>query len=305
MWVTSRNQIAAALWVSAATFSTIVPANVASAIVIDDFSVGPITVVGPDNEIQTGLDPAHVLGGSRTMNVGQFGSGSVLEIEPTSGLNFHSTGNGYYRLRYDFNSTGQGIDLTQGGQDRLRLAFGDVATPSIFLLSLVVTLTPTSSNNGISLSFGNWSDLILEVPYAAFPTSLIAAESLTLDVARNPPGASHTLKSITTAGTPLAGDYNRDGTVDSVDYMVWRRFFGISTKNGLTFAIASADGNADGRVDVADYTIWRKHMGTGSAAGSTANHFVPEPAALSIILCGLFNLSLLMVRRRWRTELVS
>ncbi len=43
----------------------------------------------------------------------------------------------------------------------------------------------------------------------------------------------------------LAGDYNGDGTVDSADYVLWRKTEGSTTD-------LRADGNGDGRVDKAD-----------------------------------------------------
>jgi hypothetical protein len=261
-------------------------AEKASAIVIDDFSVGPFTVVGPDVQTQTGLDPAHVLGGSRLIEVGQFGSGSVLKVEPPNGLKLDSSGWGYFDVRYDFAPGDEGVDLTVDGQDRIRLVFGAIDTSSFTPMGVYVTLPPNSSNHGVSLYVGNWDDLILEVPFDAFPTSLTDAQNLTLDVFRNPPGASITIKSITTAATPVTGDYNRDGEVDFDDYTFWRRFFGISTRNGLKFAIASADGNADGRVDAADYVVWRRAMSAAPhSAARGAN--VPEPGTFVIVALAL------------------
>jgi hypothetical protein len=249
------------------------------AIVIDDFSVGPITVTGPSIQAQTGLDPAHVLGGSRSMDVGRFGSGSVLAIDPTSGFNFSSTGWGYFTLKYDLTAGGAGTDLTAGGHDRIRLRFGEVQTPYT-LFGLYLTLPPNSSSNGISLPIQSfWDDLILEVPYSAFPASPTMAQNLSLDVGRNPAGASFVIESITTAGTPIPGDYNRDGTVDSDDLAVWRRYAGMSTRNGSKWAIASADGNADGRVDAADFIVWQKYVSV-STSGSGASTSAPEPSAV-------------------------
>jgi hypothetical protein len=271
----------------------------AAAVVIDDFSVGPITVVGPDVQTQSGLDPDHVLGGSRLFNVGQSGSGSVLEIDPPRGLVFESSGRGYFQLQYDFVSGGDGIDLTIGGQDRIRLTFGAIDTPSFTPLAMYVTLPPSSSSNGVSLYVGDWDDLILEFPFDGFPTSVADAQNLTLDVFRNPPGASLTIKSITTAATPLAGDYNRDGAVDLDDYTEWRRFFGISTRNGIHFAIASADGNADGRVSAADYMIWRKALSGGSPAAARGAG-VPEPGAFSMLAVASLARWMILYRRSRR-----
>jgi hypothetical protein len=287
------------LCASVAALSVMAAACETSAVVVDDFSVGAITVVGPSVQTQTELDTAHVLSGSREMNVGRFGAGSVLEIDPANGLDFSSSGSGYFNMKYEFGSAGQGIDLTEGGQDRFRLIFGEITNPSFTPLALYVTLPPSSSSHGISQYIGDWDGLILEFPFAAFPTSLTAAENLTLDVFRNPSGASINLKSITTASAPLAGDYNRDGMVDGEDYAVWRRFLGISTRNGLKFSIASPDGDGNGLVNAADYVVWRKSFENSSAATSLENQSVPEPAGILLLLTALASCSLLLVRCRY------
>jgi Dockerin type I domain len=274
---TARKLIVAHVYMAAAICGLGFPANFSLAVVIDDFQVGAITVVGPSVQTQGGLDSAHVLGGSRLMNVGQHGNGSVLEIDPGSGLNFQSSGWGYFTLKYDFTADGAGTDLTAGSQDRIRVRFGDVQT-SYTLFGLYLTLPPNSSNNGVSISFQNWDGLILEVPFSAFPSSPTAAQNLTLDISRNPAGSSFVIESITTAGSPTPGDYNRDGVVDVADYHVWKRFAGISTRNGVKWPIASADGNADGVVDAADYITWRKAAGSTSGGGASSS--IPEPTTL-------------------------
>jgi hypothetical protein len=74
---------------------------------------------------------------------------------------------------------------------------------------------------------------------------------------------------------PIAGDLNNDGTVDAVDYVVWR--------NGLGTTYTDAD-----------YDVWRANFGR-SAAGSTlgalaalsnrANPAVPEPSSEVLFIC--------------------
>ena len=67
--------------------------------------------------------------------------------------------------------------------------------------------------------------------------------------------------------TGLAGDYNRDGTVDAADYVVWR-------KN---------DGSQSG------YDTWRAHFGltAGNGSGASANAAVPEPRSLVLLIVGM------------------
>jgi alpha-tubulin suppressor-like RCC1 family protein len=78
----------------------------------------------------------------------------------------------------------------------------------------------------------------------------------------------------------LPGDFNRDGTVDGADYVVWCK--GL----GRTY---TAD----------DYAAWRAHFGQtysfGTAADASASSAVPEPTALTLLFVGLCIVSI-----RWR-----
>ena len=95
--------------------------------------------------------------------------------------------------------------------------------------------------------------------------------------------------------SPVAGDYNRNGTVDAADYTVWRDTLGTigymaadGNKNNAIDAgdltiwqsnldkVVSpqslpGDFNHDGRVDGADYTVWRDTLGKTVAAGTGAD----------------------------------
>jgi T5SS/PEP-CTERM-associated repeat protein len=68
----------------------------------------------------------------------------------------------------------------------------------------------------------------------------------------------------------LPGDFNRDGSVDAADYVVWRR---------------SPSGNA--LVDTTNYQTWRSNFGR-TAALSAGSASVPEPSALAIFGAFLF-----------------
>jgi hypothetical protein len=61
----------------------------------------------------------------------------------------------------------------------------------------------------------------------------------------------------------LNGDYNRNGSVDAADYVVWRKTVG-------TTADLSADGNGDRVIDATDHSYWRAKFGASQEA--------PEPA---------------------------
>jgi hypothetical protein len=91
----------------------------------------------------------------------------------------------------------------------------------------------------------------------------------------------------------LVGDYNKNGIVDTADYVVWRKDLG---RTGSEYVLGPppqplvpnhprADGNHDFLVNQLDYPIWKSAYGqpfgsfsaSGGFAGATAT--VPEPAA--------------------------
>jgi hypothetical protein len=83
-------------------------------------------------------------------------------------------------------------------------------------------------------------------------------------------------------------DYNRNGRVDTADFVVWRKTDG-QMGTGLV-----ADGNGDGKVDAADYNLWRMHYGevvgpgagTSAGSGDLSTHAVPEPSSSAMLVAG-------------------
>jgi glucose/arabinose dehydrogenase len=61
------------------------------------------------------------------------------------------------------------------------------------------------------------------------------------------------------------GDFNEDGSVDTADYVVWRKTLG----NGVT-AYSGADGDGDGTIDQDDLNVWRAHFGETLGVGAGA-----------------------------------
>lgn len=75
------------------------------------------------------------------------------------------------------------------------------------------------------------------------------------------------------------GDFNADGSVDTLDYIVWRHAQGTT---GLT-PYTGADATGDGVVGPDDYTVWRAHFGatvpTVPSMGSSASFASSQPLA--------------------------
>jgi glycosidase len=96
----------------------------------------------------------------------------------------------------------------------------------------------------------------------------------------------------------VAGDFNLDGSVDSADYVVWRKNDGQS---GATFA--QGDATFNGTVDDDDLQQWRLNFGfvrqplpaAGSGATSAA---VPEPTAWLLGAIGFAWVGVLRRRKR-------
>jgi hypothetical protein len=78
----------------------------------------------------------------------------------------------------------------------------------------------------------------------------------------------------------LAGDYNRDGLVDAVDYTVWRNTLGqIVPHQG-----DGADGDGSRRVGVPDYGVWKSHYGETDAGSGAGGLAIPEPTLTTVAL---------------------
>jgi hypothetical protein len=77
------------------------------------------------------------------------------------------------------------------------------------------------------------------------------------------------------------GDYNGNGSVDTADFVIWRKALGQSNMTPSGFL---ADGDGDGQVDQDDYNLWREHYGETSVIGPLSAAGVPEPATWLMIV---------------------
>jgi endoglucanase len=90
------------------------------------------------------------------------------------------------------------------------------------------------------------------------------------------------------------GDFNRDGTVDAADYVVWRHTLGQYVPLG-----SGADGDRDGLIDDDDYSFWTTNFGAtfGSGARAQSATTVPEPSAASMM--SFAALAIVVAQRRF------
>jgi hypothetical protein len=75
------------------------------------------------------------------------------------------------------------------------------------------------------------------------------------------------------------GDYDRNGIVNQQDYQRWRESYGLRVPPGM-----GADGNGNGTVDTADFVLWRRGMAVSppaAAAAVDANAVADLPAAVA------------------------
>lgn len=273
------------------------PNAVGQARLIDDYSTGTFVVNGPGQLEQSGLDPQLVIGGTRRMDVGQYGVGSKLEVTDAGRLRLSSTGWGYFELTYGAVAPLGGIDLTASGHDRLLVRFGDVG-PGFHPFGIYVSLPSNSSSNGQSMYVrDSWDGMLVEIPYSNFPVSFAAVDSITLDGFRNPGGSWFEIDSIATGKASSAGDFNRDGVVDAADLNEWFLAVGNSGTSGSNGARFTADGDQDGDVDGADLLAWQRSFALDPSS-STAG--VPEPATAVLVIACVFAVTS-HTRRPWAT----
>ena len=80
--------------------------------------------------------------------------------------------------------------------------------------------------------------------------------------------------SILDSSAPL-GDYNGNGVVELLDYVLWNSEYGTQT----VLVGSGADGNFDGYINSIDYTLWRNEF---EAAGGFPANATPEPDSATL-----------------------
>jgi hypothetical protein len=183
------------------------------ALVIDDFSTGPFTIVGTNTTVdqtQSGLDPAHVVGGSRFISFRSFAvPPSALTLDDQAGTLHMSPGNccSYLSLRYGSAGNPLQLDLTADGSDRFLVTFADISeqipssVPSIVVRDHQNRMVPIIGGGTLpNPPVGRFS---VAVPFTQFSNfDLTNIQSIEIAVSRYSGGRTFTLDSIATVPEP-------------------------------------------------------------------------------------------------------
>lgn len=159
--------------------------STASAYIIDDFSVGNVTLqMGDSNptiSIQSALDPAHVLGGRRTIEMaspsGFSGAQSATIDTVAKKFAFFSTTMpfGAAELYYGSDGTPLNIDITADGRQSFRIKLTDLMPGGpLPALSFQVYGADTFKAVNLHPQSNSVSDVItLQFPFEDFPQALL------------------------------------------------------------------------------------------------------------------------------------
>jgi hypothetical protein len=82
--------------------------------------------------------------------------------------------------------------------------------------------------------------------------------------------AARAINAAASDAAPLAGDFNADGSVDTADYVLWRK--GVAVPNTPE-----------------NYALWRANFDRPGGAGSSATAVgaIPEPAGIGLVVCAI------------------
>lgn len=183
--------------------------------VIDDFTQGALAPIQGTNTsqfgttvVQTGLNPALVLGGTRSVFVGSL-TLATASIEPVKGRFHFSADNnfGYFKLGWG-TVTPLNVNLSADGNDRFQFDFVDVLpNPLLNLFTLRVKSGDTwfryEIGNDFATALGSKTYGTLNVPFAKFAgANFTQVQAIELEAARTPSGFRLAIDSITAVPEP-------------------------------------------------------------------------------------------------------
>ena len=186
--------------------------NSARALVIDDFSSGPLSLLVTNltgqTVLQSGLSTSSVIGGKRSVYVGSVIGNAMGEIDSAAGqFNFGTDTNafGYFKLTYGSTNSPLGLNLTSSGIDRFQIKITELAPGPFFGIFNVNLETGSGWKN---YSFGQEVSQLgvpgaLSLPFTKFTGSdLTRVRAIQIDVGRFSPASFISIDSITTIPEP-------------------------------------------------------------------------------------------------------
>lgn len=181
------------------------------AVIIDDFEVGPVTVARTDDQVayaaQTGLDPAHVIGGARSITVGDNGAATqTLVIDPDAGSMSFEVGSdthGYFGIVYGSEASPLELDLLADGARALALDVEPGANRVIVRVYSANGSRSFSQNDGATFSLPDGRTRTVFAFDALLPdVDLSNVERISISGGRVFPGSSLTVHRLATVPEP-------------------------------------------------------------------------------------------------------
>ncbi|MCA9231169.1 MAG: hypothetical protein KDA57_10980 [Planctomycetales bacterium] len=193
--------------------STILLSDIASALVIDNFGDGDLSLtafsLSGETAIQGGLDTSSVVGGVRRAHAGTLSGGNAtLDIDSTGELfEFHAVSSfGYFNLAYGTEAPLH-VDLSADGADAFELDFTHV-TPGLFRGTYSMNLG-SSSGSAVRYFAQELFALngpgIVRIPFSDFPNvDFTEVLEISVNAVRVEPGYEISLGSIRTVPEPAS-----------------------------------------------------------------------------------------------------
>jgi hypothetical protein len=246
---------------------------------IDDFNPGTKIAIteynyGGNNHISGAIAQADVLGifgreGVFAANI--WGGGSYINAAFNMYLNYDGTGG-------TFGDTSIDADTSNISQSALYASVDSTDPNRMVVVAINRTANPITTGIAVTHDriFGHAD--VYQLTSASPNPQAVADIELDLLNAFQYTMPAYSVTTLVLISDGLVGDFNRDGTVDAADYIVWRKSFG---QTGNT----AADANEDDVVDLDDFNLWQNNFGaTEGQSAYLASPAIAEPATSVLFL---------------------